>query len=300
MAGLPASTSGEFVLQPNRTPASRNTQAILMEVSSRDRNFNNQVAPNPLKVLLNRPIKDVKSLELISGTIPAKPFNIVKGNNRFEFVEGDAAWTIVFSPGYYTASTLVTYLQTKLNGLSGRLNIYSCTLTSEGYLLVTATRPGTSTPLAYTFAFLTGDVTDEIDRSDGVLIKMNTPANLLGFDMADYTSTASGTLRSPYLVDPVSCMTRLYLHINFNTSLDLNTIERSGGRRSPFAVIYLDSDTNGYKYLNKETFTPASYSLPQPLSRLQSLNIEFRDEFYRLIDFGGKEFSLLLQFTVLE
>jgi hypothetical protein len=266
-----------------------------MEVSSRDRNFNNQVGSNPLKVLLNRPIKDVRSMELVSGTIPAKPFNINKDNNKFDFVEGNSTWTVVFSPGYYTAQTLAAYLQIKLNSLSGKVNTYTCSLTTDGYLETTAT----STSTTFGFAFANGDVTDEIDRSDGVLIKMNTPANLLGFDMADYYSI-SGSLKSPYLVDPVSSLNRLYLYVNFNTSLDLNCIERSGGRRSPFAIIYLDNETNGYKYLNKETFTPASYSLPQPLSRLQTLNIEFRDEFYRPVDFGGKEFSLLLQFTVLE
>jgi len=95
-------------------------------------------------------------------------------------------------------------------------------------------------------------------------------------------------------------LTRLYLYMNFQNSLDLSCISRGAGRRSPFAILYLDTDVNGYKFLNKETFSPISYSLPQPIGRLNSIQVDFRDEFYQLVDFNGKDFTLLLECTVLE
>ena len=101
-------------------------------------------------------------------------------------------------------------------------------------------------------------------------------------------------------MDMRSSLTRLYLFINLNNTQNLGCIERGAGRRAPFAIIYLDEQTDGYKFLNKDTLTPASYSLPQPFSRLQNLDIEFRDEWHRLVNFAGKDFSLLLQLTVLE
>jgi hypothetical protein len=153
----------------------------------------------------------------------------------------------------------------------------------------------------FAILFASGTYSDEIDRSDGSFLQMNTPALLLGFDLSDYYSnTSTGKLLSPYPMDLNATLTRLYLYIDFNNSQSLATIERGSGRRSPFAIIYLDQQTNGYKFLNKETVTPIHFSLPQPLSRLQAINIEFRDEFYRLINFNGKDISLLLQFTCLE
>jgi hypothetical protein len=101
-------------------------------------------------------------------------------------------------------------------------------------------------------------------------------------------------------MDLASAMNRIYIYINLQNSQDLGAIERGAGRRWPFAIIYLDSATNGYKYLNKETFNSITYNLPQPISRLQNLEIEFRDEWYRLVNFNGKDFSLLLEFTTLE
>ena len=83
-------------------------------------------------------------------------------------------------------------------------------------------------------------------------------------------------------------------------STDLGAIERGAGRRSPFAIIYLDEDKNGYKYLNKDTLSPMFFSLPQPLSRIQTLTIDFRDEWYRPVNFDGKDFSLLFEFVMLE
>jgi hypothetical protein len=118
--------------------------------------------------------------------------------------------------------------------------------------------------------------------------------------MSDYYDETLGVIASPYPMDLATSMTRLYLYINLENSQDLGVIERGAGRRWPFAVIYLDDQTNGYKFLNKETLTPAAFVLPQPLARMQNLQIEFRDEWYRLVDFNGKDFTLLLQFTVLE
>jgi len=308
-------SSGQHLIMPNRPPSTRNPYTVLVEVSSRDRNYNNQIGSNPLRFQFARPLKDVRSVELLSGTIPSNPFCLNEKNNKFTFQEGTSqlsidsvppnydtagavSWTVTLPPGTYTPTTLLTTLTLALNSLANKQNTYTMSISSNtGNLVIMATNPD---PVLYSFLFASGTYQDMIDRSDGYFLQMNTVALLLGFDISDYTSESDGSLISPFPVDLNTALNRLYLFINFDNTQNLGCIERGAGRKSPFAIIYLDQQTNGYKYLNKETITAASYNLPQPYARLQDLNIEFRDEFYRLINFNGKDFSLLFQLTLLE
>jgi hypothetical protein len=299
LPGPLTTSSGQHLQQPNRAPSTRREQTILVEVSSRDRNYMQRVTSNPTRFQFARPIKDVRRVELIAGTVPANPYNIVQGANQFTFKETVGSTTttyqVVLIPGVYTATTLIAHLNYVFSTLS-TVNTYSWSQGSSGGSVLAATA-GTAT---FGLSFLSGSIPDVIDRSDGYFLQQMTPALQLGFDMSDYYDESLGVIASPFPMDLFTSMNRLYLYINLENSQDLGVIERGAGRRWPFAVIYLDEQTNGYKFLNKETLTPAAFSLPQPLSRMQNLQIEFRDEWYRLVDFNGKDFSLLLQFTVLE
>ena len=292
-------SSGQHLLLPDRTPQSRRQQTILVEVNSRDRNYTQKVLSNPFRWQFARPLKDVRSVELLAGTIPAQPYNIVDGANSFTFIEGEkcnqSEWVITIPAGRYTCESLILKLN-ELFACLDSINDYVFSIDPySGKLIITRLCGG----ICFGILFLGGDVRDEIDRSDGQFLKQNTLALQLGFDLSDYYDCC-GALVSPYPVDLASSTNRLYLYINLENSLDLGCIERGAGRRWPFAIIYLDEQTNGYKYLNKDTLTPASYSLPQPFSRLQNLYIDFRDEWYRPVNFDGKDFSLLLNITVLE
>jgi hypothetical protein len=294
---MSATSSGQHLLMPNRPPSTRKEQSVMVEISSRDRNYNNLILSNPMRFQFQRPLKDVRSVELISGTIPANPCQINSENNKFVFQEGSTPRIITIPPGYYSLATLLAQMQSLING-SGVLSTYTLSVSTKAdgdHVLFSSD----NTSRQYSLQFLSGTICDLIDQADGYLLKENTPSLLLGFDISDYYSS-SGLILSPFPADLNTALTRLYLYIDFNNSQSLATIERGAGRRSPFAIIYLDTQTNGYKFLNKETVTPVNFSLPQPFSRLQALNIEFRDEFYRLINFNGKDFSLLLQLNCLE
>lgn len=290
---MPATSSGQHLLQPNRVPGDRKRVTFLVESSSIDRNYTNQIETNPLKFLFSRPLKDVKEIELVSGTIPAYPYNITKANGSFTLQEGTSTlFKVTIPPGYYTPTTLASQFQNALNTTPGVTNAYSVTVV-DGYCLIDLTVATTT----YALLFGSGTPTDTLDRDDGFLITRNTPANLLGFDINDYYSVAN-QIKSPFLMNTL--VSRLYLYLNFDNGNSFSCIERGSGRRPPFAILYLDQATDGYKFLNKETFTPASFIAPQPYARVQSLFIEFRDEFYRVVDFGGKDFTLLFNITVLE
>ena len=286
-------SSGQALLLKERPLSSRKTKTILLELNSRDRNYLNLVKSNPFQYTLQSPIKDIRSVELLGGTIPARPMNINRSNNTFTFVESGVARNISIPVGYYTDEALVAELPGLLS--LGSQSIYSVLKSSLGKLIII--QGGLLQP--FQLIFFSAIIPDVLDPVNGALLEMRTPAFLLGFDMSDY-SAIDRTIVSPYPMDMYANLTRLYLYLNFQNSLDMSCISRGAGRRSPFAVIYLDTDVNGYKFLNKETFSPISYSLPQPIGRLTTISVDFRDEFYQVVDFNGKDFTLLLELTVLE
>jgi hypothetical protein len=90
------------------------------------------------------------------------------------------------------------------------------------------------------------------------------------------------------------------LYLNHDNTQDINTIERSVGRQQPHAIVYFDELRNNYKFLNKETFEPLYLSYPAPISRISTLDISIQDEFNRVVDFNGRDFTLLLEVVYLE
>jgi hypothetical protein len=292
---MPAETSGQLVLRPHREPSSRSQQTIQVEVNSRDRNYTSDLLSNPFKFKFDAPLKDVCKVELLGGTIPGNPYNISDYNNKFTFFEGTATRTVTIPPGYYTVESLLLALPALLT--DGSSTSYTVSLNEFGCLVIRQL----GIVQTFGFEFVSGTYTDVLDNNNGSLTVMNTPSTFLGFDLSDYYSITgtTNTLVAPYPLDIASINSRIYLHIDADNMQNLGCISRGSGRRSPFAIIYLDTLTNGYKYLNKETVSPVSYSTPQPFSRLRSLVIDFRDEFYRPINFNGKDFTLLLEFTVL-
>jgi len=286
-------SSGQALLMKERPLSSRKSKTIMLELNSRDRNYLNLVKSNPFQYTLPSPIKDIRSIELIGGTIPAKISNINSANNKFIFREGANDRLITIPVGYYTIDAIIQELSDLLS--CGSKSTYILKVSSLGKLVILQGE----FPQPYGLHFFSAASPDVIDPVNGALLEMKTPALLLGFDMSNYYSM-DGVLISPNIIDLHAASTRLYLYMNLQNSLDLSCISRGAGRRSPFAIIYLDKDTHGYKFLNKETFSPISYSLPQPIGRLTMIQVEFRDEFYQVVDFNGKDFSLLLECTVLE
>jgi hypothetical protein len=101
-------------------------------------------------------------------------------------------------------------------------------------------------------------------------------------------------------MDPDYCIKRAYIHINADNSIELNRIESGGGRHDCFHIAYMDTSTDGYFYFNKDVYAPIFYSSPAPISRMSFMTISIRDEYYRLIDLGGHDFTLIFEITSLE
>ncbi len=290
-----ATSSGQLVTLPYKKRSSRNEITMLLEINSRDRNIVQYPNPSEYRFRLYRPLKDVVKIQIAGGTIPGCLYNINSGWNSFTFQEGSTKWDVTIPPGRYTYDTLCVSIATLLNSLSGVTNTYSVSINSTTGVFTLQRTAGSA---SFAFLFLTGNFVDYYDQMN-TLQKINTPAKLLGFGRADYSNSGSFIV-APSVVDLEFLFNRCYLYLNHDNTQDLNTIERSVGRQQPHAIIYFDELRNNYKFLNKETFEPLYNSYPAPISRMATLDIIFRDEFNRIVDFNGRDFTLLLEVVFLE
>jgi len=294
---MAAITSGQGVLLPDSTRSKRKQRAVTVAVNSRDRNLGADYYPNSFRWSFRRPLKDVLSIELVNGSVPAALYNVNTGWNKFTFGEDNKQWEVTLTPGQYKAAELVAEFQNKLNAIVGKANTYVATYNANTMRMTLGTT--SNMPVVYTIYFRTSPFADSIDTNTGATMSINCPGRLLGFEWQDYTVT-NGLIQPPNRVDVDLFLKKVYLYINADNSVELNRVEMGAGRKDCFHIIYMDEVVNGYYSLNKDLHTPIFYSSPAPISRIGTLNISLRDEFHRLIDVGWQDFTLLFEITYLE
>ena len=235
------------------------------------------------------------SIELMNGCIPSYIYNVNTGWNTFQFKEGSIVFTITLTPGYYTESTLLVELQTQLNAVVGKQNTYTVALNPNNKKVQI-----TSTNLVpFSFLFYSGSPNDDIDLNTLAILSINTPARLLGFGLQDYNSDANGSITSILPIDIDNFLKTIYLHID-SDGKNLSRMELGNGRQDCFHVFYLVPGSANYLLLNKETDHSLFESCPAPIARMMTLNISFRDEFNRVVDFNQRESTLTFEITHLE
>lgn len=287
----PTRTSGQEITIPYPKQKDRKRRTILLEINSRDRNSKLYEKSSEFRWRLFRPLKDVTQIQIAGGSIPSCMYNINLGWNQLTFQEDGVNYNITLEPGKYTFQTLSVEFSNQLNTLSGLQNKYSVSFnTITGKTTVTRTANNKS----FKLMFGTGDFVDYYDQAH-TLQKINCPAYLLGFLKNDYSSDSSGSITSPNIADLDFILTRIYLYLNHDNTQDLGIIERAVGRQQPHAIIYMDTCSGNYKFLNKETYEPLFQAKPAPIARMATLDIALRDEFDRLIDLNGRDFTLLLE-----
>ena len=289
---MAAITSGQQILLPEVSKGKRKQRTITVAVNSIDRNISVDPNTNQFRWTFRRPLKDILSIELVNGFVPADIYNINTGWNMFTFGETTTLWTVTLTPGQYTPAQLCSELQTRLNGLSGVGNSYVVAYSSVTKKMTVTATGGTD----FTFYFKTTPYRDFLES--GSLTSVNCPARIFGFGTADYT--ASGSIVAPNRMDPDLFLKKLYLHLNADNSIELNRIELGAGRKDCFHILFLDQITDGYYPLNKDLHTPIFYSSPAPIARMAQLTVSIRDEFYRLVDLGQHDFTLMFEITFIE
>lgn len=302
-------SSGQNVLLPQQIikPISSNKprkeKIITILCNSRERNVVSFPNPNKFRWRLRRDVKDITSIRLIGGNVPANLYNINTGWNKFTFLENNINYTITLNPGLYDPTSLAAELKRALNN-SGLSNVYNVTYSSTSLKLTIQRTSGT---FSFSMLFQSGQYADQFDDFRGAvdnltndyLSEIRTPARIMGFVTEDYTQT-SGVIVAPNPVDTAWFLNKIFLHINIETSQELNRIEVARGNHDPYTVIYLDEVKDGMKHLNKETDYPILEFSPAPLARTSLLEISLRDEYFNLLDIQNKEFTLLFEITHLE
>jgi len=281
-----------------QTIPKRTSRVIRVEVNSIDRNYSKFPLSSDFSWDFPFPVKEIKEVRLIGGTIPVPYLNIDEDWNKFTFCEGSTKVTLTIPVGFYNLTLLISTLQTQLN-LIGIGNVYTVTQSPlNGRITISTTGPNT-----FYFLFASGSFVDVHDTGTKSLLELRSPARHLGFGIADYVSVG-GTITAARVPNLWFGLEKSYLYMNFDSSQDLRSIFRGSGRKEPSAIIYndaLDSMTTPItKYLNKETFDTNIVSSPASLSRIRTLNIELADMFYRKINTQGRELSLLLELIIVD
>jgi len=288
-------SSGQHVLMKDQTKIKRAVRRTTIVVNSRDRNLINDFNSNNFRYKLRRPLTNVMSIELMNGCIPSYIYNVNTGWNTFMFKEGSIVVTVTLTPGYYTEATLLVELQARLNAIIGKQNTYTVTLNPN-----TRRVQITSTNVApFSFLFYSGTPNDDIDLNTLAILSINTPARLLGFGLQDYNSDDSGKITSILPIDIDNFLKTIYLHIETDGK-NLSRMELGNGRQDCFHIFYLVPGSANYLLLNKETDHSIFESSPAPIARIMTLNISFRDEFNRVVDFNQRESTLVFEITHLE
>lgn len=289
-------SSGQDLIIPREKTNKRKQRTVLLEVNSRDRNVLSYPNPNQFRWILQRPLKDIQTVQIVGGTFPTRIFNVNTGYNQFTFQEDGINYTVTINPGRYTNSSFAIEIGSKINSIIGLKNQYSVLISPTSDQLTITQDSGPKHPFALLFG--TGNFVDLYQGN--VLLQMNSPTKQMGFTTQDYSDNGTRSITSPYAVELNYLHNRVYLYINVENSQDLTTIERSVGKRDPYTIIYMDEDERAYKYFDKVTFEPTYISSPAPVARVRAFDISIRDEFYRLIQMNGRDFTLLLEVVTLE
>jgi hypothetical protein len=245
------------------------------------------------------PIREITELSLVSGTIPSPTTNIdatQKGSwNSFSFRIGAQKVTIRIPPGLYEPSTLHSTLTNLLNEaaeLVGSENVFVVDFAPQTERLRIRRTAGTD---EYGFLFASGTASDILDQTTRAVLRIGTPALVLGFVPGRNELDVDGTIIAPNCLDLGLLTNRIYLYMNYDTTQNLQAYTRGLGRNSPSAIIYMDDVRGGRKYLNKETYIPLIVTKTAAISRIHAIDILFEDFFGNAVNFGNREVSLILE-----
>jgi hypothetical protein len=286
-------TSGQDILLPEKK-RSKVSRSLFFEVHSTDRDRRIFKTSNEFRWRFPVPIKEVTQIRIIGGSIPRPLYNIDSPYNAFTIRVGVTSYNIAIAPGNYTAATLAAAIEAAINAAAAP-TVFACTVDPVTGLFGLARTVGA---LSFTLLFGSGNFVDNIDKQSGGLIEPNSLATILGFPPAQDVANVGGYIESPFAVNLDDRLNRIYLFLNYESTQDLTAIGRGLGRKEPSLIIYMDQGIANMKFLNKETYDLFILSAPAPISRIGTLDVSFRDEYYRPVNFNGREVTLLMEAVV--
>jgi hypothetical protein len=273
-------------------PKNRKERLVRIEINSNDRDFKAYPKPSDFQWVCPYPLKNVTSMVMVGGTIPVPIYTIDDPYNSFTFDTGTLRKTVTFPPGLYTPLLFAPRFKQLLDVADG-VNTYTVSVDPVTQKLSVRSSGFNN----FGFLFVTGDFANQYNPA---LQKMRNPAYMMGFSDKDYYQVGqviTGTF--PVNLNPIQ---RIYVYMNYDTSIDLRSVVLAGGRTIPSAILYCtDQDSVAYltKSLNKDTYENViSPGLIVP--RIRTINISLRDEFGNVINTNNRPVTFLMELTVLD
>jgi hypothetical protein len=290
---ISSSTTGSAAaLQPDKG-SKRGERIVRIEINSNDRDFSTYTNPADFQWVSPYPLKNITSMVIVGGTVPIPFYTIDTPYNSFIFDTGSLKKTVTLTPGQYTSANLPAALKTVLEAADGT-NTYTVAIHPITQRLSVTTNGSN------TFGFLFGKGTNYQNLYNPALQSIGNPGYILGFSNTDVYSVA-GTLTAPYAVN-LKPLQRIYLYLNYETSVDLRSVVLGGGRPGPSAILYCtdqDSVLSYTKSLNKDTYENV-ISPGLILPRIRTIQMSLRDEFGNVLNTNNRPVTFLLEVTVLE
>lgn len=268
---------------------------LRIEINSNDRDFAKYSNPADFQWVCSYPLKNVTSMTLVGGTVPIPLYTIDSPANAFTFDTGSNKVTVTIPPGLYTSTNFASTFQALLTAADGS-NAYTATVDPITKLLSVTTNGSN------VFGFLFGPEAANSFQNvfNPALQTLRNPGYMLGF-INQSVYSINGLIKAPNAIN-LSTIQRIYLYLNYDTTIDLRSIVLSGGRENPSAILYcVDADTvqTNTKTLNKDTYE----NIISPgliIPRIRAMQVTLRDEFGNVLNTNGRPVSLLLEVTVVD
>lgn len=255
-------------------------------IDSRSRNYDNHPEPNNYDINFNKTFNDILEIELISANIPKSEYNINNSNNTIHFNVSSTDYTAVLSNGNYDISTLMSDLETVMNGVGSGVTFTITEDTKTNKITISGSG-------SFDLLFIGG--TEKIGLSTRTKYLDSSIGYTIGFKREDLTGNTTYTAQNIYNLNGEN-----YVLLYIQDLENINTGNYSvSGVSNSYAKINLDTDVNTTKYYssNSDYVSKITFTVPkQTMSRMEIMFYNYNGSLY---DFNGLEHSLYFKFKTL-
>lgn len=277
---LPKGTTVKMTKAPNIT-------THIVNIDSRARDLNKYTNPNNYRFRLNRALRNITRIDLITAEIPHTDYVVNEYNNKIDIIDNGNLEVATLTVGDYDQNELATQLTTQLNAL-GNGTVYTVAFLNGKYTIT-----GTN---AFSLLFSSGTNADDIQTSTdgyniGQVVEGISARRLLGFGIEDTVSGLSATSTNKINLGGENYV---ILELGPDVKEELDWFDSTGN--SAFGKLIFKTDVNVVQTY-EETQYEISKCYDPPLRKLAFLHVKFRTYGGHLYNFRGHDHSFMLRIT---
>jgi hypothetical protein len=247
-------------------------------------------------ITLPERINNVKSIMACNVEVPMTFFNISSnlGNNSFGVVDvlAESSESVVVSDGYYTTSSLISEINSKLNSLGGNFGDLDFSIV-DNYVSATLGTSGATDGIDINFAVNSNNEFDKYNfksKLGWLLGFRDTSYNILTTKRAEALPDVNGPRYLYLVIDEFSKGNQnSFLAINSKSQIQSNILARIVMDKTvhSFGNILPANNFNGLLLTDRRSYNGRV--------DLQKLKIQLTDEYGTPVDLNGLGFSLCLE-----